>query len=315
MDKRLLRILGGETKFYPYALESQYPRILTKIMTLWDQPGISDYFNGLMVSDREDRAGFPPEVAAEIIRLSLVHSSAHKSDMNPDVWDIPADKFVNFKPPASIENANEWKPLPAAMALELEKFGIPDSAKGFHRAAESGNRAAVSMFVEARANTEIHNDRGWTPLIIAAFNGHNEVVSVLLKYHAKVHSVDLLGNTALHWAVDAGKTACAKLIIASGAEIDARNNYGMTPLFRATMRRRLEDVLLLIDSGANLDLTTRDGLTASHKAAAEGYIEIVRTLAQHGANVRIKDLDGNLPLTLAIKNNQQDVIKFLTSNR
>lgn len=314
MDKRLLRILGGETKFYPYALESQYPRILTKIMTLWDQPGMADFIKGLMVSDRTDRAGFPPEVAAEIVRLSLVHASTHKPDNSPDVWDIPADKFVNFKPPVSIENANEWKPLPAEKTLKLEGFGIPSTAKGFYLAVELGHRQAVSIFLEARVNTEIHNERGWTPLMLAAFSGHIEAVSILIKYRAKVHAIDLLGNTALHWAVDAGHTAIAKLLIENGADIDARNNSGMTPLFRATMRRRLGEVLLLIDSGANLNLVTMDNLTPLHKAATEGYIEIVRTLVSHGADSRAKDFDGNLPLTLALKKQHKDVIKFLTSN-
>lgn len=314
MDKRLLRILGGETKFYPYALEKQFPRILAKIMKLWDQPGIADYFTGLMVSDRPDRAGFPPDVAAEIIRLSLVHASAHEPGKNSDVWDASTDKFASYKSSVPIKNANEWKRLPASMAIALERMGIPDSARGFHSAAESGNRAAVSIFLQARINTEIHNERGWTPLMMAAFNGHNEVISIMMKYRANVHAKDLLGNTSLHWAIDAGHTSSSKLLIENGADIDACNNVDITPLFRATMRRRLRDVMLLIDSGANLDMATREGLTALHKAAAEGYIEIVRTLVSRGANIKIKDLDGNLPITLALNNNHQDAFKFLASS-
>jgi len=313
MDERLLRILGGETKFYPYALESKYPRILAQIMRLWDTPGIDNYFSGLMVTDREDRAGFPPDVAAEIMRLNLVHASSHKPIKKPDIWDAAVDKFATFKPPVSIESAKEWKTLPAETARALERFGIPGSARGFHDAVDSGNRQAVALFLQAHVNTEIHDERGWTPLMVAAFNGHNEIIGILIKYNANVHAIDLLGNTALHWAADAGQTSCAKLLIENGADIDGRNNSGMTPLFQATMRRRLKEILLLIDRGANLNLTTRDGSTALHKAAAAGYAEIVRTLVHHGADMNIKSLDGNLPLTLALINKQQDVIKILTS--
>ena len=32
MDQRLIRILGGTTEHYPYALENKYPRILETIM-------------------------------------------------------------------------------------------------------------------------------------------------------------------------------------------------------------------------------------------------------------------------------------------
>jgi hypothetical protein len=313
MDQRLLRILGGETKFYPYGLESKYPRILEKIMMLWDNPGINDYFTQLMVSDREDRAGFPSDVAAEIMRLSLVHASSHLNNQKHDVWDISTDKFASFKPSVSIDNANEWKALPVAKARSVENLGIPSTARGFHRAAEIGNRAAIAIFLESNVNTEIHDERGWSPLMLAAFNGHNEIINLLIKHHVNMLARDLLGNTALHWAADAGKISSAKLLIEHGAEVDAFNNAGLTPLFRAVMRRHLGVVLQLIDSGTNLDLTTRDGSTALHKAAAEGYTEIVRTLLHHGANTKIKNSDGNLPLTLALKNDHKDAVRLLTS--
>jgi hypothetical protein len=313
MDERLLRILGGEMRLYPFALESKFPRILSQIMLLWGKPQIDDYFMSLMVNDREDRAGFPPDVAAEIMRLNLVHASSHKSHKKTDVWDLSTDKFASFKPPVAIERNMEWKPLPAATVAALDRLGIPCSARGFHRAAETGNRSAVALFLEAHVNTEIHNERGWTPLMVAAFKGHDEIIRVLLKHHANVHATDILGNTALHWATEAGKTSSAKLLIQNHANIDACNQTGLTPLIRAAMLRRLGEVLLLIDSGANLNSTARDGSTALHKAAAEGYIEIVRTLVHHGADMRIKNLDGSLPLTLALKNNHQEVVKLLTA--
>jgi len=313
MDERLLRILGGEMRLYPFALESKFPRILSQIMQLWGKPEIDDYFMHLMVSDREDRAGFPPDVAAEIMRLHLVHASSHKSHKKTDVWDLSTDKFASFKPPVSIEKNMEWNPLPAKTVAALERLGIPCSARGFHRAAETGNRPAVALFLEAHVNTEIHNERGWTPLMVAAFNGHSEVISTLVKHHANVHAIDILGNTALHWAAEAGQTSSAKLLIQHHANIDACNHIGITPLIRAATLRRLGDVLLFIDCGANLNLTARDGSTALHKAAAEGYIEIVRTLLHHGADMKIKNLDGSLPLTLALRKNHQEVVKLLTA--
>lgn len=44
MNQRLLRILGGKTEHYFYALESKYPRILETIMSLWDEDEIDNYF-------------------------------------------------------------------------------------------------------------------------------------------------------------------------------------------------------------------------------------------------------------------------------
>lgn len=313
MNERLLRILGGEEKFYPRGLENQFPRIFEKIMLLWDKPGMSAYFTELMVPERQDRAGFPPDIAAEIVRLSLVHFSSHAPAKNQDIWDVSTDKFATFKPPVNILNENTWKPLPVDTAQAIEKLGIPCSARGFHQAAVTGDRRGVALFLEARVNTEISNERGWTPLMLAAFNGHDEVVRVLIKHQANMHAADLLGNTALHWAADAGQTPSAKLLIENRAEVDAINNSGFTPLFQASKGRHLGVVLLLIDSGANLNSSIRDGSTALHRAAAAGYTEIVRTLLFHGANMRIMNCDGDTPLTLAVKNNQQSIIKILMS--
>ncbi|MFZ2540509.1 MAG: ankyrin repeat domain-containing protein [Gallionella sp.] len=314
MDERLLRILGGEEKFYPFELEDKYPRIFSKIMTLWDKPEMSGYFMELIVPARQGRAGFSPDIAAEIMRLSLVHASSHAPGKVSDIWEISTDKFAIFKPPVSIENASAWKPLPASTAKALQKLGITCSARGFHQATEAGNRHAVALFLEARVNTEITNESGWTPLMMAVFNGHDEVIGLLIRHQADVHACDLFGNTALHCAAEAGRTSSAKLLIENGAEIDARNNYGFTPLLQAATRRHLGVVLQLIDSGANLNSVTCDGWTALHKAAAVGYIEIVRTLLHHGADSSMKNFDGDTPLTLATKNNQQAAIKILMSD-
>lgn len=313
MDERLLRILGGEEKLYPHGLESKYPRILAEILKLWDKPGMNDYFMELMVPERADRAGFPPDIAAEIMRLSLVHASQRAPDKKQDVWEVSADKFASFKPPVAIENGNAWKPLPATTTQTIENIGIPCTARGFHRAVETGNRRVVALFLGARVNTEISDERGWTPLMLAAFNGHDEVISLLFKHQANVHAEDVLNNTALHWAADAGQTSSAKLLIENRANVDACNNSGVTPLSQAVAHRHLGVLLLLIDSGANLNSAARDGSTALHKAAAAGYTEIVRTLLHHGADTSIKNLDGDTPLTLAAKNDQQIVIKLLMS--
>lgn len=313
MDERLLRILGGEEKFYPYGLENKYPRIFAKIMLLWDKPGMNDYFMELMVHEREDRAGFPPDIAAEIVRLSLVHASSQAPNKKHDIWEASADKFANFKPPVPIETSDAWKPLPASTTQAIEKLGIPCSARGFHRAMETGNRRVAALFLEARVNTEISDERGWTPLMLAAFNGHDEVIGLLIKHQANVHATDILGNTALHWAADAGQASSAKLLVENRAGIDACNNSGVTPLLQAATRRHLGVVLQLIDSGANLDTAARDGSTALHKAAAAGFTEIVRTLLHHGADTSIKNLAGDTALTLAAKNDQRAVIKILMS--
>jgi len=310
MNKRLIRILGGTTEHYPYALENKYPRLLEQIMTLWDSDEIDGFFMALMLDERGNRVGFPPDVAAEIMHLSLVHASQESPDKNKGIWDVSADLFVNFTPQPAPENGGA-EPFENIQS-ELKKLNFPCTPEGFFDAVEEGNRAAVAFFIEVPISTEIRDSRGWTPLMLAVFLGNDEIAGLLIQYKAYVNAVDLGGNSALHWAAFSGRTACIKLLIQHHAKTEARNNLGWTPLIQATARNHLEGIALLIDSGVNLDAATDDGYTALHKAAASGYLEIVELLLEQGASKDLKTREGLTPLQLAVKHEQKNVIKALS---
>ena len=71
----LLANLGSHADVYPAHVEQSFPRILAKIVALWGKPELEEFLSSLMVSDRPGRQGFPPDVAMEIFRLSMVHGS------------------------------------------------------------------------------------------------------------------------------------------------------------------------------------------------------------------------------------------------
>lgn len=316
MDQRLLRILGGNEDKYPKKLEAQYPRVFGKIMQLWDEPEIDDYFMDLMVDKRGGRVGFPPEVAAEIMHLNLVHAAQHAPNSKKDVWALSSDSFTELAAiSAKKEDTTAWREPSNLIKNSLDRQGIPCTPEGFLRATEDGNRSAVGLFLEAGEYTEIRDERGWTPLMIAAFNGRDEVLDLLLEHGAAVNATDQGGNAALCWAAYAGHANCAKLLIMHGAHTDVRNSLGLTPLLQATAHRHLSVVLLLIDAGADLDAMDRERQTALHIATAAGYAEIVRALLRNKANMGIKNQAGDTPVKLAIKHKQDQILKlFLSSN-
>lgn len=312
MDQRLLKILGGKTERYPHNLESKYPRVFEKIMSLWDSPKMDAYFMELMVTDRSDRAGFPPEVASEILHLSVVHASHRPADEKPDVWNLSAS-FVDFVPRVFLKDVKEtaaWTPPQNSIRNAIQAFGFPCSPEGFLRAVEAGNNPAVSLFLESKTNTETRDERGWTPLMMAAFEQRDEVIGSLIQHGAYVNAIDANGNTALHWAAFSGHASSAKLLIDNHADVNARNSTGLTPLLMATARRQLKMVMLLIDNGANLNAAAQDGWTALHKAAALGCTEIVWPLIHHGANINSRNLGGDTPVDVAVKNKQEAVLKI-----
>ena len=85
MNARLLKILNDREQNYPHALEKQFPRILEKIMSLWDSVEFDAYLADLMTTTRSNRQGFPQTVASDIIYLNMLHE--HKTDTGkPMTW-------------------------------------------------------------------------------------------------------------------------------------------------------------------------------------------------------------------------------------
>lgn len=311
MDQKLLKILGGSTEHYPYALERKYPRIFASLMLLWDTPEAEAYFDKLMVNERADRDGFPPDVAGEIVHLSLIYAGQHPKQIKQDVWSPEARIFSKFDPLASTRTLIIWPDIPAATAAAIDSLGVPCTLDGYFRAAETGNIHALSLFLGATVHTETRNENDWTALMSAAFNGHEELARLLISQGAKVRAVEGGANTPLHWAAFAGRLDCCQLLVAQHADLDAPSKFGWTPLYQAVARNHLAVAEFLIAQGANPNATAKDGLTPLHKAAATGSLDMIRLLLNHHADARLTNLLGETPRALARKNNHDEAAALL----
>eukprot|EP01046_Picozoa_sp_COSAG06_P070621 COSAG06_NODE_19829_length_820_cov_1.643551_1_plen_82_part_10 len=69
-----------------------------------------------------------------------------------------------------------------------------------HRAANSGDTAAIARLVREGANVNAVDGNGNTPLHNAAISGHAEAVEALARAGAEVNAVNQYGNTPLHLA-------------------------------------------------------------------------------------------------------------------
>jgi hypothetical protein len=58
---------------YTSAIEKRFPHIAEKLSLMWGTPDFSEFLNKLMIDDRGNRQGFPPEVIDEMLFLHLVH--------------------------------------------------------------------------------------------------------------------------------------------------------------------------------------------------------------------------------------------------
>jgi ankyrin repeat protein len=143
-----------------------------------------------------------------------------------------------------------------------------------------------------------------------------EAVKLFLKHGASVNLPDVGGETALHNAVEDGQIQMIKLLLEHGANIDAKNELDETPLHSfihlpyEVEPKLLEVAKLLLDKGANPN-TISHGKPLLNDAVDYGAEEFVKLLLEKGANVNSKDAEGNTPLQIAVKSNNQSMIQLL----
>jgi ankyrin repeat protein len=149
------------------------------------------------------------------------------------------------------------------------------------QAAKSGDVNTTKRWAYCNSNSCTAGDY-WrnTPLILATWLGHVEVVRVLLESGADVHAADLNMHTALHTAAKHG---------------------------------RLELCGLLLDWGAAVNTEGVSKLTALHLAAEDGHLSVVKFLVERGADVRLKDDKGQTAAELARSKGNTAVADWLDS--
>ncbi|XP_025835522.1 ankyrin repeat domain-containing protein 12 isoform X3 [Agrilus planipennis] len=99
-----------------------------------------------------------------------------------------------------------------------------------HLAAIKGDVEQVCKLLAHRADPNIKDFAGWTPLHEACSRGWYEVALRLIQARADVNVKGFQDDTPLHDAASNGHLKLVKLLVERGADILAKNYYGKTPL-------------------------------------------------------------------------------------
>ena len=126
---------------------------------------------------------------------------------------------------------------------------------------------------------------GFTALHFAAFFGHPEVVSLLLRRGAEVDAFGRgwMTGTALHSAVSRKHAAAVRLLVDAGANPDARQSSGWTPMHSAATNADVASAGILLGAGADASATNDEGRTVLDMAEERGdaaTIELIRSALQ-----------------------------------
>ncbi|KAL1526084.1 hypothetical protein AB1Y20_020901 [Prymnesium parvum] len=94
-----------------------------------------------------------------------------------------------------------------------------DADSPLHLAAMNGHEGAVRLLLQNNADLEARDNDGFSPLHLAAMNGHEGVVRLLLENNADTAARDNRGHTALDEMLCGGHDAVAALLLAGALRL------------------------------------------------------------------------------------------------
>jgi len=151
-------------------------------------------------------------------------------------------------------------------------------------AAWKNDLAAARRLVAAGADVNAVDDTVQSAFLIAASEGHLDLLELTLRHGANVRSLDSYRGTALIRAAERGHAAVVGRLLRSGVAVDHVNRLGWTALHEAVLLgdgspRYVDTVRLLVAAGADRHRPAeRDGNTPLRGARHLGHVAVAAVL-------------------------------------
>ena len=205
---------------------------------------------------------------------------------------------------------------------ELLNYAGEDGNTPLMHACANGRENIVRYLITKGASLKpalSSNAYGWSPLMVASYYGHLQIVIVLLQHMSE--SVDVkyanrLCATALLCAARCNQIQIAEILMSKGAELNVGDYDSETtdkrccrsPLMAAVQHGHDEMTRLLISRGADVNYVDHvTGWTPLMLAACNGHKTAVTILLNKGADCNVVNNAGETALSIAKKMRRKDI--------
>ncbi|CAM4586783.1 unnamed protein product [Leuciscus chuanchicus] len=125
----------------------------------------------------------------------------------------------------------------------------------------------------------------------------------------KVNKRNERGETPLHMAAIRGDVKQVKELIGLGADVSVKDFAGWTPLHEACNLGYYDVAKVLIGAGAEVNTQGLDDDTPLHDASSSGHKDIVKLLLRHGGNAFQANKRGERPVDVADSQELEQLLK------
>jgi hypothetical protein len=187
----------------------------------------------------------------------------------------------------------------------------PDPAAYGNRV-ESGDVAQVREWLDAGLDPDFLADRIGTGLMIAAWNGDQRMMELLVARGANVNKANALQETALMHAAWRGNTGAIKWLLAKGARINS-DPLHWSALHYAAFAGHAAATAVLLENGADINARSTNGSSPLMMAVYEGHESLVRQLLARGADRSVKNDRGEGALEWAFKFQRLGIARLVSA--
>jgi len=202
--------------------------------------------------------------------------------------------------------ARAAKPEKPATEREMMPVIFP-----IHEAARVGDVEQIKfLFKDTPDLVNATDQKGLTPLHVAAANRQLGAAQVLVALRSKLDAKSSTGQTPLHVAVRNGDARIVSLLLTNRAPVNARDNFGNTPLLLALQSSDAE----ALDAAGGLGSKTMTSSGVAMGSLKVQQLQLATLLVQNRADVNARNRAGATPLAQAVRLGNEPVVDLLLTS-
>lgn len=149
-------------------------------------------------------------------------------------------------------------------------------------AIEKNYSKLVNLLLQADNLVDEKNHLGQTALFVASVLGHEEIVDILIEHGANINKTNIkLNQTALMIASLCGYTQIVKKLLQAKADPNLEDSQGRTALSAAVLKDNLKIAKMLIDFGAQISKPAKKSFDVRTLALKNNNRQMLQLLSQN----------------------------------